>query len=185
MINLLPPDLKEQIKYAKFNRTIVRYVKMTVGVAIVIAGILAGSFYYLNLESVAAQNNVAAKQQTIDGYKGSVLPKATDAANRLSAIAYAQTTQTHFSSVIADLAAVLPQGVSLNTIALTGNAAAPVSINVDTQTYDEVLALRNALLTSPRVSAADINTILATNPPLYGYNFQATLIIAFKPGEAK
>lgn len=185
MINLLPPDLKEQIKYAKFNRTVVRYVKLTIVVAVVLGGILAGSFYYLNLESTAAQNNVSAKQATIAQYKGSILPKATDAANRLNAIAYAQTAQTHFSKLLSDLAAVMPQGVSMNTIALTGNAAAPVTITVDAQTYDEILALRNALLTSPRIQAADINSIIATNPPQYGYNFQGSLVLAFKAGEAK
>lgn len=185
MINLLPPDLKEQIKYAKFNRTVVRYVKLTIAVAVVLGGILAGSFYYLNLESAAAQNNVASKQATIAQYKVTILPKATDASNRLNAIAYAQTAQTHFSKVLNDLSLVMPQGVSMNTIALTGNAAASVTITVDSQTYDEILALRNALITSPRVASCDINSITAMSPSQYGYNFQGEVVIAFKPGEAK
>jgi Tfp pilus assembly protein PilN len=185
VINLLPPSLKEQIKYAKFNRVVVRYVRLTIVVVVVLGAILAGAFYYLNLESVAAQNDVSAKQQTIAQYKGSILPKASDAASRLNAIAYAQETQTHFSKLISDLATVIPQGVSLNTIALTGDPATPVTITVDAQTYDEVLSLRNALLTSPRISACDISTISATNPPQYSYSFQGTLVLAFKPGEAK
>jgi Tfp pilus assembly protein PilN len=185
MINLLPPDLKEQITYAKFNKIVVHYVRLTVVIAIVLAAIMVGSFYYLNLEVAAAQSNVTAKQQTIAQYKSTILPKATDASNRLNAIAYVQETQTHFSKLISDLSLVIPQGVALNTMSLTGNAAAPVQISVDSQTYDEVLALKNALLTSPRVQAVDITSIIQLYPAQYGYNFQSILVIAFKPGEAK
>lgn len=185
MINLLPPDLKEQIKYAKFNRIVVKYVQMTVLVGVVLGVILAGAFYFLNLESTAAAANVASKEQTISQYKGSILPTAQDASNRINAISYVQQTQTHFSKLISDLANVMPQGVSLNTIALTGNSSVPVTISIYAQTYDEILALRNALLTSPRIAACDIDNISSMNPSQYGYSFQASLVLAFNPGQAK
>jgi hypothetical protein len=55
---------------------------------------------------------------------------------------------------------------------------------VSTATYDQVLALRNALITSPRISGADIVSITSqkTDP---SYNFKATLSVGFAPGQAK
>ena len=185
MINLLPPSLKEEIRYAKLNRIVLGYVKVTVLVVIVLVVIFGGAFYYLNLEASAALSNVTSKEQTISQYKGTILPKATDASSRLSAISYVQNTQTHFSKVISDIAQVIPQGVSLDTISFDGSSATPVSITVSTQTYDEVLELRNALLTSPRIAACDIDSITALSPAQYGYSFSGSLVFAFKPGEAK
>ena len=41
MINLMPPDLKEQIRFAKMNRIALRYAKVVVAVVLVLSGIFA------------------------------------------------------------------------------------------------------------------------------------------------
>jgi Tfp pilus assembly protein PilN len=181
VINLLPPDLKEQIHYAKLNRVTLRYLWVLVAVVLVLGGIFGGTFYLMNQQAAGVAADVADKQKTIADLSRTFVPKAKDASDRLNAIKYVQGTQTRFSALIADIAKVVPQGVSIDSLTLTGDDKTPVTIAVTAQSYDAALALRNALITSPRIAGADLETISATGTGTY----QTNIVIAFKPGQAK
>jgi len=181
VINLLPPDQKEQIRFAKLNRLALVYVRTTVVVAIVLGGIFVFSLYYLKQQTTNVAADVSTKQEMIAALNKSFTPKAKDASDRLAAIKFVQGSQTRFSAVIADIAKVVPQGVSIDTMTLTGDDKAPVRIVASAQTYAAALAFRNALTTSPRIANADIETISSNN----GGDFQASVVVAFKPGQAK
>ena len=180
MISLLPPEQKEQLRYAKLNRLVLRYLQVLVTVTVVLGGVFAGSFYLLGLQTAQVVSDVSTKQATIAGLNSSFTPKAREASDRLNAIKYVQSTQTRFSGVVADIAKVVPQGVSIDSLTLTGSDATPVQIAVTAQSYAAALAFRNALITSPRIAGADLESI-ASN----GTTYQTTVVIAFKPGQAK
>lgn len=182
MINLLPPDLKEQIRYAKLNRLVLRYLRVTVVMVIVLGGMFAGAYYLISNQAKTIAADVSTKESSINSQKKVLIPKAQDASERLNAIKYIQDTQTRFSGLIADLVKVLPQGVRLESVNLTGDDKAPVALSVSADTYDEVLALRNSLVTSPRIANADLVTIQG-NPAKTAWT--GTLVLSFKPGEAK
>lgn len=181
MINLLPPDQKEQIRYAKLNRLALRYVRISIVVTVILGGIFGGSFYLLKQQTDAVTTDVAQKEAMIAALNKSFTPKAKDASDRLAAIKFVQTSQTHFSAVVSDIAKVVPQGVSIDTMTLTGDDKAPVRIAVTAQSYAAALAFRNALITSPRIAGADLETISSND----GSRFQTSVVIAFKPGMAK
>jgi len=180
VINLLPPDQKEQIRYAKLNRLALRYVRVLIAVIIVLAVIFGGAFYQLNQQQSEIAKDVADKQATIAALNKTFTPKAKDASDRLAAIKYVQATQTKFSAVVADIAKVIPKGVSIDAMTLTGDDHAPVRIAVTAQSYAVALAFRNALITSPRIAGADLESISAN-----GAQYQTSVVIAFKPGQAK
>lgn len=179
MINLLPPGLKEQIRYAQYNRIITGYLRLTIVVLLVIASIFMGTIFYVNHQTLQVSKAAAARQDTLVAY----LPtqqKLQDASDRLSSIKTLEASQTRFSVLLANFAQYLPQGVSLEGITLTGDDKKPLSITVLGTTYDSVLAFRNAILLSPRIAGADI---IGINHNSNGY--EGSLVIAFKPGMAK
>jgi len=182
VINLLPPDLKEQIRYAKLNRLVLRYLRVTVVVVIVLTGMFEGANYLISNQSRAIAADVQTKEQNINSQRKTLLPKAQDASERLNAIKYIQDTQTKYSLLIADLVKVLPQGVKLDSVNLTGDDKAPVALGVTAASYDEVLALRNALVTSPRIANADLVTIQGD---VTRTQWTGTLVLSFNPGKAK
>jgi Tfp pilus assembly protein PilN len=182
MINLLPPDLKEQIRYAKLNRLVLRYLRVTVVVVVVLGGMFAGAYYLISNQSKAISADVSTKETSINSQKKVLIPKAQDASERLNAIKYIQDTQTRFSLLISDLVKVLPQGVRLESVNLTGDDKAPVALSVTADTYDEVLALRNSLVTSPRIANADLVTIQGDPTKT---SWTGTLVLSFNPGKAK
>jgi Tfp pilus assembly protein PilN len=142
--------------------------------------VFGGALYLLKQQADAVAADVVGKQKQIDEIGKKFLPKATDASERLNAIKFVQTSQTKFSVLVADLVKVLPKDVDLESITLTGEAAKPVNMTVTAKTYDQVLALRNALVLSERVAAADIVSISQGTGI-----WNATLNVAFKPGRAQ
>jgi hypothetical protein len=185
MINLLPPDIKEQVRYAKLNRAALSYVRGIVAVVVVLAGVFAGALIYLNVQSQAVAKDVAQKKDDIKVFTTTFLPKAKDASDRLDAIKYVQSTQMRFSLVVADIAKILPQGVSIDSTVLTGDDKKPITLAVTGDTYDTILAFRNALLTSPRISGADIISISKQAKETGPSSWSANLTVGFKPGQAK
>lgn len=181
MINLMPPQMKEQIRYAKLNRLVISYVKVTLLVAVILGGIFGWSLYELDRSAGAADADVATKEREVAELNKSFVPKAKEASDRLAAIKYVQENQTRFSAVITDIAKVVPQGVSIDSMTLTGDDKSPVRIGISAQTYQSALAFRNALTTSSRISAADLETISANS----NGGFQAAVVVGFKAGQAK
>ena len=180
MINLLPPEQKEQIRYAKLNRLALAYVRILILVIVVLGGIFGAAIYWVGQTTEKVVADVADKTATIAELNKTFTPKAKDVSDRLAAIKFVQATQTRFSAVIADIAKVVPQGVSIDAMTLTGDDKVPVRLTVSSSTYAGALALRNALITSPRVANADIETITSN-----ASSYQASIVIAFKPGQAK
>jgi hypothetical protein len=181
MINLLPPTQKEQIRYAKLNRIALRYVRVLLAVVVVLGGIFAASVYQLRSVTTGVTKDVDQKTAMIALLNNSFTPKAKDASDRLNAIKYVQDTQTHFSAVIADIAKVVPKGVSIDTMTLTGDDKTAMKIIMTTSSYAGALAFRNALITSPRIAGADLENITSSD----GIIYQASVVVAFKPGQAK
>jgi hypothetical protein len=121
MINLLPPEQKEQIRYSKLNRLALTYVRVLFLVMIVLGGIFGAAIYWVGNTTEKVVADVAGKTAEIKELNNSFVPKAKDASDRLAAIKFVQASQTRFSAVVADIAKVVPQGVSIDTMILTGN----------------------------------------------------------------
>jgi Tfp pilus assembly protein PilN len=181
MINLLPPPVKEEIGYAKLNAWILKYLKLVVVVAIILAGAFGTTYFYLQHRITNIKSQIASKQEQIGQY-ASLEAKAKQADSRLTAIQTISAQKTHFSTLLSDLAKVTPQGVSIQSLTLTGDATKPVLVSFSATNYQIAVAFRDALVTSPRIAAADIQSISAA---AQGGGYTAAIDIGFKPGEAQ
>ena len=150
-------------------------------VAVALGVVFGGAMYLIGQQTVAATADAADKQATIARLNKAFVPQAKAAADRLNAIKFVQGSQTRFSQVITDIAKVVPAGVSIDTLTLTGQDNAPVTVAITSDSYNDALAFRNALTTSPRIAGADLETISTSD----GKAYQANVVIAFKKGSAK
>lgn len=180
MINLLPPSAKSDKAFARRNAILVRYVWVLVFL-IVAAGVeLGGTELYLARQRKVYDKQIATKQQQIAGFSD-LQAQAKSANARLKAFKGLVGNQAKFSELLADLASHTPKGVFINSIALTGNSSTAVQVAATGNSYESVASFRDALVTSPRISEADIQNV--SNPAAGIYNVNIT--IAFKPGEAR
>ncbi len=179
MINLLPQEVKSQISYAKYNRLILGYIKLFLGVIIILGGIFGGTIYYVDTQTRHIAQGVKDRQNELTANLA-FQKQAKEASDRLQAIKSLAASQTRFSALLNDLSQYLPQGVALEGITLTGDDKKPLSVTVSGSTYDNILAFRNAVLLSPRIAGADLVSI--TNNAA---GFQGNVVLAFKAGQAK
>lgn len=179
MINLLPPPIKEQIAFAKLNAMLLYYVKVAVGVTLVLCGSFVGMQMHLQSRIDSSGTTINDKQAKISTYKD-LETKVASINAQLTAIKTVQQNQPKFSQLLADLAAAMPKGASLSNLLLTGDEKKPVHITATTDSYATAATLRDALSTSPRISQVDLNSVsVSTN------GFSATITFLFKPGKAK
>ena len=179
MINLMPPAIKEQMRYSRYNRQALHYLQLLMLVLVILGGIFVTAILYLDQQVNLVTTDLTTKQQAIAAFAPDQ-KVATDAAGRLAAIKYIESTQTRFSQLLYDLAAVLPKGVSISGIALTGDSTKPVVVAVNGTSYNDILDFRNAIVTSPRISGADLQSITSSNGA-----YTANVVLGFKPGAAK
>lgn len=179
MINLLPPAIKSELRFARYNARLQHYLWLVVAVSLVLAVIFGGTIFYLNLAEHQAQNDLASSKLGIASF--STFEKtAKSTSDRLAAIKAIQASQTHFSLLLQDIAKVLPQNTSLDGITLTGDSTKPVQISILANSYDNALAFRNALATSPRIAGVDLVSIAKVDK-----GYAAAFVLAFKPGAAR
>jgi Tfp pilus assembly protein PilN len=182
MINLLPPDLKEQIAYSQRNALMRRYILLSTTVWLILAGALVASGYYLNNQIKTAQQQVSAKQQQIASYS-QLQTTAAGLTSRLAAIQSIQKNQAKFSALLSNLAQSMPQGTAITSITLTGNASQPVQLTVSAVNYQTALGFRDSLTKSKLISAADIESITPqTSGPA---PYTVTVTFTFNPGDAQ
>ncbi len=180
MINLLPPAIKTQIAYSRYNRSLLRYLWLILLLAVILAGSLLAASYFLHQDIERVNVDLQAKHQQITTYK-SLQTKATATAGRLASITTIQKNQAKFSVLLADLAQFMPQGTVISNIVLTGDDKQPVRLTVSAVDYKTALSFRDSIARSPRISGADIENIKRQQDS----NYAVVVVFAFKPGDAK
>lgn len=179
MINLISPVRKDELRFAKLNRVVLRYLRLIIVLLIVIGGILGGTLYYIGTLKTHVAADVATKKLEI-AKNTPFMKQAQDVSDRLIAIKSIQASQTRFSLLLDDLAKVLPQGVAIDTITLTGDDSKPVRIAVTGNSYNSILAFRDAVVKSARISGVDLETIAQDTSGYHG-----GVVIGFNKGLAR
>jgi Tfp pilus assembly protein PilN len=180
MINLLPPQIKEQIGFSKRNRTLLNYVVVVGILELILAGGFVGARIYLNQRTSAATEANQGTSQEIAKFKD-LQTQSKSVNDRLVSVQKIQQTQSKFSQLLSDLAAATPRGVALSSIALTGDDKKPVRVTATAVDYKTALSFRDSIAQSPRISAADIESFSTGDKGQQ----QITITFAFKPGSAK
>jgi Tfp pilus assembly protein PilN len=177
MINLLPPQVKEQIWYSKKNAKLVKLVWLLIILAICIGLSFAAAHWQLSRTLSLALQGYESKQAKIDSYKATEA-EAKALSGRLKSVKLLQTNQTKFSKLLDDLARFTPQGSYINSISLNEDSKKPVNISATSNSYNGAASLRDAFARSERVQAVDISNISNPAPGEY----QVDLTVSFKPG---
>ncbi len=179
MINLLPTQLKDQTGFAKRNQILIKYVWLAGIVLLIVSASFTGADIYLNHRIDQATTDLSQKETQINSYKG-LEEQAKQLNDRVAAIKEIQAGQPKFSLLLTDLAKAMPKGASLTALTLTGDDKKPVRINASADTYNTVVALRDALAASSRIAGVDLDSINSTTSGV-----TADLTISFKPGQAR
>ncbi len=158
MINLLPQELKDSRKYGRKNISLFGYSVALLATAVVTAGILIAGIQFVGSEEPTLKTKLQSSQDEIALLEKDIQSIET-IATRLETAKNIRAKSISFSELIPKIAAVLPDGVVLNALTLTGGVTDPLKLDVDLRTADlGPVTIRN-LVESKLFEAADIATL--------------------------
>ena len=158
MINLLPPKRLLNIRIARTNTVLKRYIILVVlGVAI-LGGAVAASYYFLNSQQV----NI--KQTLVEQQKAQQLEPIQKQAEELSVtvntIAALLTRNIKFSDMLTTIGGLMPNGAVLTGLQFSiEDLDAPLVISAKVENEELAAVLRNNLAGSDLFKGADIESI--------------------------
>lgn len=152
MINLLKPEAFLELKAARTNVRLRRYVLLTLSTLGVIGGIYAFSFYTADATIRSATANAAAAEQDLKSYEDIKNTAKSYQAN-LAVAKKILGSQVTFSTFLTDLASTLPSSTVLTQLSLStksiGNDGSgkpsTTELVARAKSYADVLALKTSL----------------------------------------
>lgn len=181
MINVLPPQTKQEVNYAKQNSKLLRFIGLTLLVEILLGTLLAAGFLYADKQTEEYQANLASRQQQRSSFEA-VKKDVERLRSTLSTIDSLLNEKTQYSALLRDLAAALPDNTYIMQTQLTGDDTKPMEIQVSTDSIDRAAQVRNGLIQSERIKSADIQSVTGDED---SGRYTAILVVAFEKGGAR
>lgn len=185
MINLLPPDLKSDYRYARRNTSLVHHIALFGLGLVVLALIVVAGILYLQQSSRTYLAQAEGIKQSLSQQKQSEVEKQVqDISSSLKLAVQVLSQQVLFSQLLKQLAIVTPNNTTLSGISITELQGA-VDVTARTKDYNAATQLQVNLADPANkiFSKADIVTITcassATDPALAKYPCAVTIRAQF------
>lgn len=181
MINLLPEDLKKEIRAARSNVKLFHYIVVlilgviflvlaSVGVYIVLLNTQADAERLINVSKSKSASYASAASQ------GSALQASLSSAKTIL------DQEVVYTKILTGIAALMPSGVVLDSLDLSpATFGSPTSMQFFAKTTKDALALKDNLQTSSLFSNISFKT-LSSNSQLAGYPVSAILNVTISKG---
>lgn len=179
MINLLPPEIKQQRKYSKYNRVLIQ----SIFGLLILAAITTAAFYasWLILKN-NEQHLTSSIEQENDKTRdyGAIEVQAKALAERLSTIENIQAARSHYPALLQALAEATPQDAYITSFTLDPSGKT-MNLTAYAKTDQAVASFKNSLESSSRFNSAAIqSTEPATDPYSSATTNRITLLVGLK-----
>ncbi|MEX0934252.1 MAG: PilN domain-containing protein [Candidatus Saccharimonadales bacterium] len=171
MINLLPPEIKEQARYSKYNVALLRMLVLTITLSSLLAATLVIAHSFADSQIDEYTKSLEHSEERLAQYQD-LEEEVTSFNQRLNTIDQLFDQQTRFSSLLEDLADTLPSGAYINSIVLTGDDTKPVRVTITANSFSQASLLNEALSMSERIESVDIQSISKSST---GYNIEVVM----------
>lgn len=164
MINLLSDEHKAEIRAARTNVLLVRYISLLMAAALVLSGLVAGSWVVLNGVRDSAQTAVNANTQRASQYQATQ-QQADSFRSDLATAKSILDQKTSFTKLIYRFANVIPPNVVLDSLALDPKTfGTKMTISASAKTFDDASKLKEAFASNQDVfSAVSLLSIQSEN----------------------
>lgn len=178
MINLLPPEVKSQTNAARANRVLLRYNILVLGAIVFLLAAIAFVYIYLGNAKTVAENTLAENIAKAGDF-GTVEADANAFRTNLSNAKQILDSDVKYSSIILEIASVLPPGIALDTLSLDSTTfGQPTTLTANAKDYQTVLVLKDSLESSSIFSNVSIQTI--ANAGTGNYPLSATFSVTIR-----
>ena len=183
MINLLPPKLKNQAKYARWNVSMLQYTFLILAISVSLVAVLVFGVVIVSRDEKSLQQAIGVKEDTLAQLQPEV-DEAKALADKINTVGALTKKNVKFSQLIQNIAALIPSGASLSGLTLTGDEQRPLQIEAKTDTPQLAAVLRENLESSDLFSLADIQTInIGDTQGSRVLNYSVVIVAQFAAGK--
>lgn len=184
MINLLPNEVKTEIRAAKLNTVLVSYIVVILLGSITLGGLTAGAYYILNDTKVTADKAVAANNERASVYEDT-RSQAIELQSNLNNAREALDANIDYSTLLTSFAALMPEGVVIDEIELNASALSnDITVSVLARDTESILAFRDALSSSVVVTNVKLGNVSNSGSDEI-YKAEGELSFTFNRGAAQ
>ena len=143
MINLLPPDRKQELRSARVNVILRRYVMFEIIGIVLLGAITAGTYFIMDMTRANAEQEIADNQLRASDYSDAET-RATQFRNNLSTAKGILDKEVRYSQVVLKIAQSIPDGIVLDTLTLDASTfGTPTSLTARAKSYQDSLRLKS------------------------------------------
>lgn len=181
MMNLLPPEEQRQLRAARANSLLLRYVILLFVVAGFLSLSVAVTYFYLTSTITSADEAIAENQAKVSGYQD-VKKSAETFRSNLTTAKQILNNEVTYTTFILKLASLMPAGTVLDKLALDSQTfGTATTLSASAKTYDDAIELKDALQASALFEEVSFQSIV-TNSNQNGYPLTITFNVTFKKG---
>lgn len=183
MINLLPPEIKEQIRYGRRNVSLRSYVVLTLLVAVALSLSLFGADWYGQRELGRLEGELTELEDRLGPVKA-LTDEGKAVQEKLETLKQLFAKETNYVALLEDIEATIVPGAQLQRLELTGDETQPLEMQFIISDKLVAATLRNSLEASERFKFVDIQTI-SEAAVQGGTEITATYKLSYEPGQGR
>lgn len=136
MINLMPPDRKQNIMYARRNSSLVRWIS---GISLAALGLIliaGGGLFYLKQDSSALQKEIDdTKAELVAQNEAATLKRVEEISGNIKLVVDVLSDEVLFSKLLQHIGLVMPSGTILQDLRLTSDLQGGLSLTIGAANY--------------------------------------------------
>lgn len=163
MINLMPYDVKKEIRSARVNVILARYIMIILLAFGFLILLLGGSYVVLTQNKASAQRLINANGKDADVYSTTKAEVESLSAS-LSQTKTILDQEVLYSKVLMNIGQQMPAGTVLNSLAINSASftGTPITVKAYAKTNDAAVALREKFQSSPIFTNVNFDSISGT-----------------------
>ena len=195
MINLLPPEHKEQLKYSRYNVSVVRYVLLVILVTACMSAILFTSSLFAKRQVSDLENQIEQQQLLLSDFDAT-LDEAKKINSKINTASDVFANESNFISFLEELEQVIPSFARLTSIELSHAADTSgteaeneelLRAVIEVEQQQQVAVMQRTIENMVRVEVADTQSVQRIQDPLnedvYMYQIDMLINLQARPGE--
>lgn len=160
MINLMPNDAKKEIRAARMNVVLSRYIIVILLAFAFLVLLLAGSYVVLSQNKASAERLIQTNNVKADVYS-STKAQVDALSSNLLVTKNILDQEVLYSNVLMNIGQQMPTGTVLSSIALNSASftGTPVTLKAYAKTNEDVVALRQKFQSSPIFTRVNFDSV--------------------------
>ncbi len=158
MINLMPPEQKEAIKFGSYNVNIIQYMILIIVAGIALAAVITFGVQIVSSDESKLNESITAKQEQLVTYSEDI-ELARSLTSKISTVDVLLDNEVHFSVLLQEIGSLLPPGSSLNDLNLSNDTSENIVLTANTDSEAIATQLQQNLVNSELFTGADIQRL--------------------------